>query len=488
MNKIKFYRKPLIISFFVFIGASIIGSLLCYQALNILKNENNNKTNEVAESIKISIINSLNNSNTAIKTLAFIIEKYGIPENFDKISEKLIQSNDFIDIVQIVEKGVITHVYPYEENKSVIGYDILNDPKVNKEAIEAIEKKEIYYAGPIALKQGGFGIIGRYPIFNNDEFIGFSVVIIKLKTLLSAINTTFLNDKYQIQISKINPNTNEREYFLNNDNFNDNNHSIENIPVGNWDIHVKSVENITWKSILDKIIITMLIIVVLTYFTYYRAQLPYNLEIKVHKKTKEMADREYFYKQLTENIGDVVFVLDPEGKPKFVSESVKNVLGYSTEEILQSHELKTLVHDEDKSGSLEKLRECLSKPGETIQGYTSRLKHKDGTWRWYEGTITNLLHDPLINGVVDNFREITDKVEYLKAIENQNEKLQKISWLHSHVVRAPIARMLGLINILKVADKSEIEKEQTFDYIKKSAEELDGIIKDIIDQSEKAKH
>ncbi len=76
--------------------------------------------------------------------------------------------------------------------------------------------------------------------------------------------------------------------------------------------------------------------------------------------------------------------------------------------------------------------------------------------------------------------DISDRLQYIKAIENQNEKLSKIAWIQSHVVRAPLARMQGLINLLKESPDADIG-EQTFylDQIVNSAVELDKIIRDI---------
>jgi hypothetical protein len=41
--------------------------------------------------------------------------------------------------------------------------------------------------------------------------------------------------------------------------------------------------------------------------------------------------------------------------------------------------------------------------------------------------------------------DITERLSYIKAIEHQNEKLHKISWMQSHVIRAPLARIMALI-------------------------------------------
>lgn len=76
--------------------------------------------------------------------------------------------------------------------------------------------------------------------------------------------------------------------------------------------------------------------------------------------------------------------------------------------------------------------------------------------------------------------DITLKKAYIETIEHQNSKLKDIAWVQSHVVRAPLARLLGLVNLLGLELKDLSDDNKTLmDYITTSAEELDEVIKDI---------
>jgi signal transduction histidine kinase len=57
-------------------------------------------------------------------------------------------------------------------------------------------------------------------------------------------------------------------------------------------------------------------------------------------------------------------------------------------------------------------------PGITVT-YEARMRHKDGTWRWMEKTVTNLLHEPTIQALVANFRDISER----KAAEEERARL-----------------------------------------------------------------
>ena len=125
------------------------------------------------------------------------------------------------------------------------------------------------------------------------------------------------------------------------------------------------------------------------------------------------------FESLVENGLDCVIIISPEGRSKYVSRSVKNILGYTPEEVLNI-DITTLVHPDDVIGAQDALMKTLQNPGLPIQGYTSRVKHKNGSWRWIEPVVTNLLHDPAIQGIVDNFRDVTDRI-------NTEEKLKLTS-------------------------------------------------------------
>lgn len=81
--------------------------------------------------------------------------------------------------------------------------------------------------------------------------------------------------------------------------------------------------------------------------------------------------------------------------------------------------------------------------------------------------------------------DITERVKYIEAIERQNQKLQEIAWMQSHVVRAPVARLMGIVDLMKNYPNSEHERQELMEHILISANELDGIIRDIASKTRK---
>lgn len=94
---------------------------------------------------------------------------------------------------------------------------------------------------------------------------------------------------------------------------------------------------------------------------------------------------------------------------------------------------------------------------------------------------------PMIHEIV---HDITERKQYFDALQKQNRVLKDIAWTQSHLVRAPLARMMGLVNILEYEAQlmhpdSDLytDRKSIFDAIINSAKELDDIIHEIINKT-----
>lgn len=77
-------------------------------------------------------------------------------------------------------------------------------------------------------------------------------------------------------------------------------------------------------------------------------------------------------------------------------------------------------------------------------------------------------------------QDITERIQFIRAIEKQNIKLREIAWIQSHIVRAPLARMLGIVSLISDIKMDSIEYDEWVERFSNSASELDNIIKDIV--------
>ena len=127
---------------------------------------------------------------------------------------------------------------------------------------------------------------------------------------------------------------------------------------------------------------------------------------------------EVLFRTLIERSTDAIQLVTPEGKILYTSESIKNVLGYTPEE-LEGLGIGPFMHPDDLEYFLENFQTLLITPGGQIQ-LEYRVKHKDGSWAWIETIGVNHLHTPNINALVGNFRNITDrKIAEEKLKENE---------------------------------------------------------------------
>ena len=114
--------------------------------------------------------------------------------------------------------------------------------------------------------------------------------------------------------------------------------------------------------------------------------------------------------------------------------------------------------------------------GETIE--YDRDFYVNGETKWIHFAITPVFEGGIIAGACITGRDITEHKNYVQTIEQQNKTLREISWIQSHLVRAPLARIMGLIALLP-AETSDQEKEEIINLLQISSAELDEIIKEI---------
>lgn len=131
------------------------------------------------------------------------------------------------------------------------------------------------------------------------------------------------------------------------------------------------------------------------------------------------------YQALIENGHDVITILTAAAKPVYVSASINTVLGY-TETTCFKPDFFSLVHDADRKEFVKIWQKIIAQPEVPVRNFVCRMLHKNGQWRWIENTITNLLHHPCIEGIVNNFRDISGAVATAEKIKQSEENLKTI--------------------------------------------------------------
>ena len=80
--------------------------------------------------------------------------------------------------------------------------------------------------------------------------------------------------------------------------------------------------------------------------------------------------------------------------------------------------------------------------------------------------------------------DITEQKKQTQALQLQNEKLMEIAWVQSHQVRAPLARLMGLVQLLERFPQNNKDFRETLSHVMTSAKELDEIVRKIVRKTE----
>lgn len=128
---------------------------------------------------------------------------------------------------------------------------------------------------------------------------------------------------------------------------------------------------------------------------------------------QKLLQSERRYRSLIENSFEVVSITDKEGKFIYASPSIKRVLGFTPKEILGMNTLD-LFPPQFREEELKKFGDISKTPGKSVR-VVSRYQNKKGKMIFVESTVTNLLHDPFIQGFVSNFRDITKEKQAMET-------------------------------------------------------------------------
>lgn len=204
--------------------------------------------------------------------------------------------------------------------------------------------------------------------------------------------------------------------------------------------------------------------------------------IKRKKDLEALAESEKKYSNMFQLSPQPIWVFDALTlKILDVNDAAIVNYGYDKDTFLRMT-IKDLRHAEDFAeveDALLKLTEDKSKHYHGIL----RHKKKDGTIKEVE-VYSNAINYQNKNAYVVLANDVTEKNKYIKAIEEQNKKLREIAWIQSHVVRAPLAKLMGFIDVFKNFNTPESEKQLLLNYIVSSAHELDVLIRDIADKTQ----
>ena len=147
-------------------------------------------------------------------------------------------------------------------------------------------------------------------------------------------------------------------------------------------------------------------------------------DISERKRAEDaLRKSEEYFRAITENASDVIFIVDGRGIITYASPSIKRIVGYSPDELIGKSGFDLILPD-DHPRAIEDFGQALLTKGVAIPN-SFRVRHKDGHERTFEGVGVNLMDNPAIAGFVMNVRDVTDRQREEEERRNLETKLQR---------------------------------------------------------------
>jgi diguanylate cyclase (GGDEF)-like protein/PAS domain S-box-containing protein len=113
------------------------------------------------------------------------------------------------------------------------------------------------------------------------------------------------------------------------------------------------------------------------------------------------------FRSLVQNSADVNMIVNSDGRIAYESPAVEQVLGYRASE-RTGKSIFNVMDSADEPRARTALADVVKVGGAQLIT-EARARHADGTWRHVEFVFKNLLDDPAVNGIVVNYRDVTER-------------------------------------------------------------------------------
>ncbi|MGE0588180.1 MAG: PAS domain S-box protein [Cyclobacteriaceae bacterium] len=474
-------KSPFRLSAIVFLILTGTAAFFSYRTFQFAKLDEQSRAHELLDVAKNRLQQLLNYSTSATQLLAFLVRGYDAVENFESIAKNVFETQKYIDAIELVPNGVICCVYPMEGNESVIGYNILEDKSRNLEALEAITRNELYFAGPIELRQGGVGIVGRLPIVLDDEFWGFSAVLIKLETLIEATGLdTISNGDYFFGLSKINPNNGREEFFLSDSVTVNSGYSTDLIiHHGEWRLSATPKDKMQpIKATIPIASIGLILSTLGSFLVWSLVRMPILLSEKLQERSLSLKESELKYVDLYNQSPTMLMSVDLRDQRIIdCNDTFVTHTGYSRDEILQKA-ISEFYHPDSLDVARDAMHELLETGVSTAKEFKIFTRHgivlsvmqsaasilnDNGQvgyvrYSWQDITFKKLVEKDLAESE-DKFKLLAENINQVFYILNlESGKIEYISPAFERIWGAPIDKTGGFYDWIVEEDRDGLEK------------------------------
>ncbi|WP_051315946.1 PAS domain S-box protein [Algoriphagus vanfongensis] len=425
-----FFTSPLFTGAIAFLITLGFGLFLSFREFQLKEYNAKEDVENLSKTIEERINAALFTANSAVKVLGYLVQNGEIEGNFHEVGKSIIENIKILDQIQYLDSGTIVNTYPLEGNEIIIGYNILEDPKVLAEAQEAIRRREVFFAGPINLKQGGRAIICRLPLFDENRFTGFAAVLMDWEEFKDEIFAPPLaQEGYTIDLIKSSPELDEAQSLLSAD-FTDLQGPILEtlIPEGNWTLKVQMNQDKSFNEMLLPVGFRFLSALAFGFLFWNFAKQPSILQKKIAQTTHKLKESNQRFQYVSMANSEMIWDWDISTDEVYRSPGFQKFLGYTAEELTSDSGFwLSLIHPDDQAQSERFVKEVFQSQ-ENYWSEELRIKSKSGKYLYVLEKAYILRNDagkPI--RIIGSTQNITEQKESEQKLLQSNLQLQKIN-------------------------------------------------------------
>ena len=192
-------------------------------------------------------------------------------------------------------------------------------------------------------------------------------------------------------------------------------------------------------------------------FSYFYARdALQRLQAREEADQKALAKSEAMFRAVLDHSQEGILFTDAAGTVLYRSRSYKDINGFDDEARL-GRDAFEMLHPDDEAQARTAWQAMLADTGAHVR-VQCRIRHTNGSWRWIEANLQNLLTHPQVGAVVIVSRDITQELkaeEARRAMEGQLNHLQRMESVGrlasgiSHDMNNVLAAIMAVAQSLK---------------------------------------
>lgn len=200
---------------------------------------------------------------------------------------------------------------------------------------------------------------------------------------------------------------------------------------------------------------------------------------------KERLESQHFH-ALIERSAEGISLFDTGANILYESPSNKRIHGYESWE-MEGKNLFDFCHADDLARAMPRFDSLARAPG-VVETEIVRFRHKQGHWIYLEGTVINATDDPRVGALVNNFRDVTGRLEADRELRRAKDAAEEAHRLQqhflanlSHEFKTPLTLIRGPLIDLAEGRISVAEAVEVIRRVLRNVDRLDGLISELID-------